>query len=100
MMVACKIRRLCSGDGASRSRAVGLKIWLMGNLHVEVEGDEIMVSRPGTTFSATYGKPSHQPHLLMVRGSAERGASVTSIYEFRSQAFQAAIAKARARGIL
>ena len=33
-------------------------------LHIEIEGDVIVVTLPGTTFSVNYSKPNKSPALV------------------------------------
>jgi hypothetical protein len=35
-----------------------------GNLHVEVQGRDIIVTLPGTNFMVTYFKPAGTSHLI------------------------------------
>jgi hypothetical protein len=64
------------------------------SVEVEVKGSKIIVTRPGTRFSATYQKPAGQPQLRMLTSTAER-VDKDTIYRFRAEAFQAALKKAR-----
>jgi hypothetical protein len=67
-------------------------------LLVEVRGTQIIVTRPGTDFRATYEKPSNQPHLVMVSARIEPNASTELVFAFRSLAFRAAVDRARELG--
>ena len=67
----------------------------MSPLHVEVRGDEIIVTQSGSKFRAVYHsvyhKPEDQPQLI-VKGTAHGN------YDFLAQAWQAANDKARDLG--
>ena len=38
----------------------------MAELRVEVQGDSIIVTMPGTDFSVTYEKSADTPHLILI----------------------------------
>ena len=59
-----------------------------GDLHIEVTDGQIILTRPGTNFRATYEKPSKQPYLLMMSGAIEPNATTDSVFKFRARAFQ------------
>ena len=67
-------------------------------LAVVLDGDEIVVTKPGTLLLLAYRKPVDEPRLVLTRSSITRTRSTTAITEFRAQAFQAAMAKARELG--
>ena len=64
---------------------------------VELDGDEIVVWKPGTVFLIALKKPDHQRHLVAVRSWL---ADFTSkpLAEFRALAAQLAFNKARSLG--
>ena len=56
---------LCLIDGEERRHRLVRK-WqsqAAHDLHVEVEGDDIMVTLPGTSYAVTYYKPANFPQL-------------------------------------
>jgi hypothetical protein len=65
-----------------------------GDLSVELWDGEIVVNRTGTAFFARYHKPDGDPPSGHVRAGADRG----TIFQFRAQAFAAAMNKARELG--
>ena len=65
-------------------------------LAVEVDGDEIVVTRPGVLFA--YRKCFDEPRLVLTRSLFARSQTAASINRFRIQAFQVAVAKARELG--
>jgi hypothetical protein len=69
-----------------------------GDLVVVLDGDEIVVTKPGTLLLLAYRKSIDEPRLILTRSSITRTRSTTAITEFRAQAIQAAIAKARELG--
>jgi hypothetical protein len=68
------------------------------DLHVELRGDEIVVTRPGTDFMTLYRKRPNSPNLVLTRSWLEPTVSSPEISEFRGHAFQAAVSKARELG--
>jgi hypothetical protein len=60
-------------------------------LSVEVRGDEIIVTQPGSKFRAVYHKPEDRPQLV-AKGTPQGN------YDFLAQAWQAANDKARELG--
>jgi hypothetical protein len=68
------------------------------NLHVELDGDEIVVTRPGTDMLTSYRKASDRPNLILTRSLLDPTVSSPEISEFRANAFQAAVSKARELG--
>ena len=64
-------------------------------LVVVLDGDEIVVTKPGTLLLLAYRKSVDEPRLVVTRSSVTRTPSTTAITEFRAQAIQAAVAKAR-----
>jgi hypothetical protein len=69
-----------------------------GHLRVDLEGDEIVVRKPGTTLLLAYSKSAEQPRLVLTRSWVKPTTPSLSIGEFRDQAFQAAVSKARELG--
>lgn len=65
------------------------------NIQVQVEDDEIVITKPGTAFLLGYRKSAEEPRLVL---TCSRVSPVASISEFRAQAFQAAASKARELG--
>jgi hypothetical protein len=68
------------------------------DLHVELDGDEIVVTRPDADMITAYRKAPDRPNLVLTRSWLEPTVSSPEISEFRAHAFQAAIAKARELG--
>jgi hypothetical protein len=68
------------------------------NLHVELDRDEIVVTKPDTDMMTAYRKAPDRPNLVLTRSWLEPTVSSPAISEFRAKAFQAAIAKARELG--
>ena len=64
---------------------------------VELDGDEIVVWKPGTVFLIAFKKPDHQRHLVVVRSWLADFTSKSSA-EFRALAAQLAVIKARSLG--
>jgi hypothetical protein len=67
-------------------------------LSVEVREELIVVTRPGTSFSATYGLERDNPNILLLAASADPKAKPGEIYQFRADAFGTALRKARELG--
>ena len=67
-------------------------------LVVALDGDEIVVTKPGTLLLLAYQKSVDEPRLVVTRSSITRTRSTTAITEFRAQALKAAVAKARELG--
>ena len=68
------------------------------DLHVELLGDEIVVTKPGTDFLTAYRKRPDSPTLKLMRSWVDLHITSPEISEFRAHAFQAAVAKARELG--
>jgi hypothetical protein len=66
-------------------------------LRIEVEGDGIIVTLPGTSFRVIYRKPSQYPGLIAfdLRGDKSAGISQTN---FLARAWRVANDKARELG--
>ncbi len=69
-----------------------------GDLSIEVRGDLIIVTRPGSEFSATYNKPDRDSILRLLAATADPNADREAIFHFRANAFGAAMNKARELG--
>ena len=67
-------------------------------LHVEILGEEILVTRPGTDFLLAYRKRPDSPTLKLIRSWVDPHTTSPAISEFRAHAFQAAVSKARELG--
>jgi hypothetical protein len=70
-----------------------------GELHVEIQGGEIIVTLPSSKYGVTYYKPTKSPQLLAKRISLKDDplASITAS-EFLALAWRAANQKARELG--
>ena len=68
------------------------------DLHVELLGDEIVVTKPGTEFMTAYRKRPDSPTLNLTRSWVDPHTTSPAIAEFRAQAYQAAVSKARVLG--
>ena len=70
------------------------------NLSVEVQGDDIVVTLPGTGYVVTYYRAAAFPQQLLTKshsGREDEGAPMTQA-EFHARAWKAASHKARALG--
>ena len=68
------------------------------NLSVKVQGDEIVVTLPGTSYVVTYYRAAAFPQQLLTKshsGRDDEGAPMTQA-EFHARAWKAARHKARA----
>jgi hypothetical protein len=68
------------------------------DIKVELDGDEIVVMRPGTDFLLAYRKAPDRPGLVQTQTWVAPTTTSPEISKFRALAFQAAIAKARKLG--
>ena len=68
------------------------------DLHLQIDGDEIVVTRPGTDFELVYGRPRGERNLRLKRSWISRTDATPAVNEFRRAAQQAATAKARELG--
>jgi hypothetical protein len=69
-------------------------------LHLEVFGNEIVVTLPGTSYTVTYYRAASFPQQLLTKfhsGREEKGAPLSQV-EFHARAWKAAKAKARELG--
>ena len=79
-----------------RSAPVSMLSFAM-EIEVELIGQEIVVTKPGTTFLLAYRKCVEEPRLVLRRSRIPP--TTTSIRNaFRANAYQAAVAKARELG--
>ena len=70
------------------------------DLHVEVQGDDIVVSLPGTSYVVTYYRATAFPQQLLTKshsGREDQDAPMTQA-EFHARAWKAAKDKARELG--
>jgi hypothetical protein len=81
-------------DGLCAHRPVGLT----SPLRIELEGEEIVVTRPGTTLLLAYSKSSELPQLALTRSCIKPNITSPGISDFRIDAFEAATEKARELG--
>ena len=65
---------------------------------LELLGDEIVVTRPGTDFMTAYRKRRDSPTLKLTRRAGFRTPHPPAVSEFRAAAFHAAVSKARELG--
>jgi hypothetical protein len=77
-------------------------VWRMTDNHglnVEVQGEEIVITLPGTSFKVAYHKPADKPGLMTTSRSGrwEKGTPMTQA-EFYARAWKAAHDKARELG--
>lgn len=79
-------------------RPVGIEARPMAELSVEVQGTSIIVTMPGTDLSVTYQKRFAAPHFVLTQRWVPAHVPWPTIFEFRTRAFQAAVAKARELG--
>jgi hypothetical protein len=68
------------------------------DLQINVEDDEIVVTKPGTAFLLGYRKSVDAPRLVLTRSWMASTPASKAMNEFRGQAFQAAVTKARELG--
>jgi hypothetical protein len=67
------------------------------DIKVELVGDEIVVTKPPSSFLIAYRKSHDEPRIVMTRSSMGR-ASPSAMHSFSAAAVQAANAKARELG--
>ena len=67
-------------------------------LQVEIVDGQITVTRPATNDTITYRKSEDAPHLELAHSWIALGVTTPDVSEFRSQAFQVAVDKAREQG--
>jgi hypothetical protein len=68
------------------------------DLKVKFDGQEIIVTKPGTDFMLAYRKRPDSPNLVLTRSWEKPTVTSPEISEFRAHAFQAAVSKARELG--
>ena len=68
------------------------------NIEVKFDGEEIIVTKPGTDFMLAYRKRPESPTLKLTRSWVGPHITSPEISEFRAHAFQAAVAKSRDLG--
>ena len=68
------------------------------NIEVKFDGEEIIVTKPGTDFMLAYRKRSDTPTLKLTRSWVGPHITSPAVNKFRAQAFQAAVAKSRELG--
>jgi len=71
-----------------------------GNLHVEVQGSDIIVTLPGTNYVVTYYRAAAFPQQLLTKSHSGRENKETPMTEteFHARAWRAATNKARELG--
>jgi hypothetical protein len=69
-----------------------------GYLQIDLEGDEIVVRKPGTSFMFAYSKSAELPRLVLTRSWMKPTTPSLAASEFRTEAFQAAVSKAQELG--
>jgi hypothetical protein len=67
-------------------------------LQVEIVDGQITVKRPATNDTITYRKSADAPHLELAHSWIALGVTTPDVSEFRTQAFQVAVDKARELG--
>lgn len=67
-------------------------------VQVELEGDEIIITRPGTDFLVAYRKTPDGPNLALSRSWISPNEAAVFTNKFRAAAFHAALVKARELG--
>ena len=70
----------------------------MDALSVELKGQSIVITMPGTDCAVTYQKDPDAPHLIMTQSWLPASVTSPSAAAFRAQAFRAALRKARELG--
>jgi hypothetical protein len=68
------------------------------DLHVEVQGDYIIITLPGTKFMVTYYKVDDQPQLMAKSDWTDDPDAPITLGAFRARAWLAANDKARELG--
>jgi hypothetical protein len=70
------------------------------HLRVDVRGDEIIITLPGTKFMVTYRKPKDARHITSKSDWTDDPDASLTLGAFRARAWIAATAKARELGWL
>ena len=73
----------------SRSICAGQSAHASGYLRIDLEGDEIVVTKPGTSFMLAYSKSAELPRLVLTRSWIKPTTPTPAVGEFRAEAFQA-----------
>jgi hypothetical protein len=68
------------------------------DLHVEVQGDYIIITLPGTKFMVTYYKAGDPPQLMAKSNWTDDPDATVTLGAFRARAWLAATYKARELG--
>ena len=68
------------------------------NIEVKFDGEEIIVTKPGTDFMLAYRKRPESPTLKLTRSWVNPHTTSPAVNEFRAQAFQVAVSKSRELG--
>ena len=68
------------------------------DLKVKFDGQEIIVTKPGTDFMLAYRKRSDSPNLVLTRSWEKPTVTSPEISEFSHTPFQAAVSNARELG--
>jgi hypothetical protein len=68
------------------------------DLKVKFDGQEVIVTKPGTDFMLAYRKRPDSRNLVLTRSWEKPTVTSPEISEFRAHAFQAAVSKARELG--
>ena len=68
------------------------------DIEVKFDGEEIIVTKPGTDFMLAFHKRPDSPNLVLTRSWVDPHTTSPAISEFRGHAFQAAVSKARELG--
>ena len=68
------------------------------DIEVKFDGEEIIVTKPGTDFMLAYRKRPDSPTLKLTRSWVDPHIIPPAVNEFRAQAFQAAVSKSRELG--
>jgi hypothetical protein len=84
---------LCAQTDEAKQNHMG-----SGHLRVDLEGDEIVVRKPGTSLLLAYTKSVDQLRLVLTRSWMKSTSALPAINEFRDQAYEAANNKARELG--
>ena len=70
----------------------------LSGLAAKIEGDQIVVTLPGTSYKAAYFKSPDEPRLIQVLAVAVDRAAELSSKDFEALAWETANAKARELG--
>ena len=68
------------------------------NIEVKFDGEEIIVTKPGTDFMLAYRKRPESQTLKLTRSWVNPHTTSPAVNEFRAQAFQVAVSKSRELG--